>query len=177
MTEAKPGGSQSQIGPGGHGADTAELERKYVRMWVILAVLPMLSVAAYLTGIRSLAILTSILVIVFSTFFATTTFMHVNAEPRFVPYLCILAFVFSALYLFLTSPDVMMHSGQQWVNVEAERHEAHSGHGAGAPAHGSTLPEPETGAQYQRTAPAEAGHPGATDSAEQPATPAEPGGH
>lgn len=111
----------------------AELERKYKRMFVILALLPMLSVAAYLTGIRPLAIFTAIGVILFSTYFATTTFMHIDVEPRFVPYLVLLCFAFSLLYLFLTAPDVMMHSGQQWVKVEAGGSGEHSSHG-GAPA-------------------------------------------
>lgn len=130
-----------------------DLERKYKRMFVILAVLPMLSVAAYLTGIRPLAIFTAIVVILFSTFFATTTFMHINVEPRFVPYLVLLCFSFSLLFLFMVAPDVMMHKGQQWVNVEAEQHEVHGGHGPADAVHEGTHPEPETGAQYERTEP------------------------
>ncbi len=164
MTEAGVGENRAPGTPGKPGPESVELERRYWRTWLILALLPVLSVCAYLTGVRGLAIFATILVIACSTYVATTSFMHIDTEPRFVPYLCILAFAFSVVLLVLVAPDVMMHRGQQWVNVEAEQHGAHAGHGEGASAHAPTHPGPETGAQYQRIAPAEGEPQGASPS-------------
>ena len=94
-------------------------ERKHRRIWAILAVLPLISLAAQQTGLRSLAIFTSILVVLASTWIATTTWMHVNLEPKYITYLCVLGVATLAMFFFMVAPDVMNHEGNQWTNPSA----------------------------------------------------------
>lgn len=91
-------------------------ERKYRRIWLILVSLPLLSLAAQQTGLGWLAILTSIVVMLASSWFALTSWMHVHLEPKFVAYLCILGVVAVAMFFFMVAPDVMKHEGQNWKN-------------------------------------------------------------
>ncbi|MEB3204944.1 MAG: hypothetical protein VKP57_09615 [Candidatus Sericytochromatia bacterium] len=98
----------------------AQEERKYWRIWAILVSLPLLSLAAQQTGMGWLAILVSLVVMLTSTWFAVTTWMHVHLEPRFVPYLCILGLAGMFMFFFMVAPDVLNHEGNNWQNRSAD---------------------------------------------------------
>lgn len=94
-------------------------ERKYWRIWAILVSLPLMSLAAQQTGLGWLAITVSLVVMLTSTWFAVTTWMHVHLEPRYIPYLCIMGLAGMFMFFFMVSPDVMNHEGNNWKNPSA----------------------------------------------------------
>ncbi|MBU6427658.1 MAG: hypothetical protein KGR26_01480 [Cyanobacteria bacterium REEB65] len=98
----------------------ASVESQYWKTWAVLGALMLLSIASYFTGIKSLAIFTSLVVALSCTFVATTVFMHLSVEPRFIAYLCIVAVAVMGLFFALVAPDVLEHTGTNWQNIAAQ---------------------------------------------------------
>lgn len=106
----------------------------YFKTWITLVLLPVFSIAAFLTGSRPLAIAVSIVIVSVSTFVAMTRFMEINRVPALIPYIFISALVFVGLFFVLVAPDVMKHEGQRWHKDSVEgTTEAHAA--AAVPSH------------------------------------------
>ena len=93
----------------------------YVRIWVILVVLLVISVLGAMTGIRWLVLLAAFGVAFVKAYLVAKNFMHVTVEKRWVPYLLITCVVFMMLLFAGVAPDVMKHSGLHWQNDAAKR--------------------------------------------------------
>jgi len=133
----------------GH-ADGAHSPSHYVKVWGILVVLLIVSVAgpevagAFPAGAaKAVTLFTAFGIAVVKAYMVAKNFMHLNVEKRFVVYLLVTALAFMFLFYAGTSPDVMQHHGHNWKNVAAEREveralsESHSHEGEhGAQGHG-----------------------------------------
>lgn len=119
----------------------------YVRIWAILLLLLVVSVAgpliAALLHNRSIALgltlFTAFGIAVVKAYMVAKNFMHINVTERFIPYLVMTMLVFMVLFYAGTSPDVMKLRGRNWekpawieANAEAA---AHHGTGHGGQAH------------------------------------------
>lgn len=126
----------------GH-ADGDHSPSHYVKVWGILVVLLIISVAGPELGIKSVTLFTAFGIAVVKAYMVAKNFMHLNVEKRFVVYLLVTALAFMFLFYAGTSPDVMQHHGHNWKNVAAEKEvaralsEGQSQHGAhGSDGHG-----------------------------------------
>ena len=117
--------------------------RHYVTIWAILIVLFLISVAGPLFEIPVLTLITAFGVACVKAGMVVKFFIHLDLEKRFVHYFLATSLAFMFLFFFAVAPDVMKHSGTQWVNVAAERTVAeglaagaeHGGEHGAAPAH------------------------------------------
>ena len=128
-----------------HGEHAAH-ETNYVKIWAILVVLLLVSVAGpeigYLTGIRAITLFTAFGIAIIKAWLVIKNFMHLNVEKRIMAYMLTTCVVFMLLFFAGSSPDVMKFEGRNWTKVDyhtpepASHHEAAGGHGEeAAPAH------------------------------------------
>jgi caa(3)-type oxidase subunit IV len=103
----------------GHSDDTHSPSH-YVKVWGILVVLLVISVAGPELGIKSVTLFTAFGIAVIKAYMVAKNFMHLNVEKRFVVYLLVTALAFMFLFYAGVSPDVMQHHGHNWKNVAAE---------------------------------------------------------
>lgn len=116
----------------------------YVKIWGILTVLFVISVAGPMLGIKLVTIITAFGIAIVKAYLVCAHFMHLNIQKRWVVYLELGVLAMVLLFWFGVAPDVMKHEGQNWENVAAKQAverglAAHGASGAehGAPAHGA----------------------------------------
>jgi caa(3)-type oxidase subunit IV len=86
----------------------------YVKVWAILVLLLVLSVAGPAAGMWWLTLLTAFGIAVVKAWMVAAYFMHLRVEPRYVSYLLV-ALVALVVVLFAgVAPDVMKERGQNW---------------------------------------------------------------
>ena len=93
----------------------------YVKIWAILVVLLIVSVAGSMTGVRSVVLLAAFGVAVVKAFLVAKNFMHVNVEKRWVPYLLVVCIAFIVILFAGVAPDIMHHAGLHWNNDAAKQ--------------------------------------------------------
>ena len=92
-------------------------------------------------GIKVVTIITAFGIAIYKAYLVAKNFMHVNVEPRFVPYLLLTVLVFVFLFFAASSPDVMQRQGTRWAKPQwVQAHEealAHppAAHGEHEPVH------------------------------------------
>jgi caa(3)-type oxidase subunit IV len=86
----------------------------YVKIWAILLVLLAVSIAGPEIGIQWITLLTAFGIALVKAYMVAKHFMHLNQEPRYIPYLLITAIVFMVLLFAGTAPDVMKDDGAGW---------------------------------------------------------------
>src|SRR5262245_34374671 len=96
----------------------------YVRVWRILLVLLVISVAGPFIGIKIVTLITAFGIAVVKAYLVAKNFMHVNLQPRFVVYMLGTALVFMLLFYAGTAGDVMKHAGDNWKKPEVVQHAA-----------------------------------------------------
>jgi caa(3)-type oxidase subunit IV len=87
----------------------------YVRVWGILLVLLMISVAGPMLGVKLVTLITAFGIAVVKAYLVAKNFMHINIEKRFVAYFILTVLVFVFLFFAGSAPDVMQKQGTQWV--------------------------------------------------------------
>ena len=127
---------------GGHGGRETH-HGPYVRIWVVLVVLLLVSVAGPIVAsfvehrptALAITLSTAFGIAVVKAYMVVKNFMHINFAQRFVPYLVVTMLVLMFLFFAGTSPDVMKAKGRNWEkpswiadNVEYQQH-----HPGGAP--------------------------------------------
>jgi len=90
----------------------------YVRIWQILLVLLVISVAGPMLEIKAVTLLTAFGIAIVKAYLVAKNFMHLNVQPRFVVYMLVTALVFMLLFYAGTAGDVMKHSGDNWVKPD-----------------------------------------------------------
>ena len=108
----------------------------YVKIWVILLVLLVISVLGPMLEIQIVTFITAFGIAFVKAYMVAKHFMHVNLTPKFVPYLMVTCLVFMVLFVAGTAPDVYKADGDNWVKEEAtwqymppkEAGHGHSGH-------------------------------------------------
>jgi caa(3)-type oxidase subunit IV len=86
----------------------------YVKIWGILLVLLVISVAGPMLEIKWVTLLTAFGIAGVKAYMVAVNFMHINLTPRFVTYLITTTLVFMLLFFAGTAPDVMKNSGTNW---------------------------------------------------------------
>lgn len=106
---------------GGHGHD-AHAHPSYFKIWVILSVLLVVSVAGTLLGLKIPTVITvsvAFTIAVIKAYMVARYFMHINLEKKYVAYLVGAMLMLMFLMVGAVSPDVMKHEGANWRNKAA----------------------------------------------------------
>ena len=96
----------------------------YIRIWQILLVLLVISVAGPFLEIQAVTLVTAFGIAIVKAYLVAKNFMHLNIEPRYAVYLLLTMLVFVFLFFAAVAPDVMKHEGQNWVKPRIEVVEA-----------------------------------------------------
>lgn len=91
----------------------------YVKIWAILVGLLILSVLGPMVGIKIVTLIAAFGIAFVKAYMVARYFMHVNITQPIVHYFLVTALVFMVIFFAGTSPDVMKHEGQRWVNEAA----------------------------------------------------------
>ncbi len=87
----------------------------YVKIWAVLCVLLVISVAGPFLGIQVVTLITAFGIAVVKAYMVGRYFMHINLAPRFVAYLVSTVLLFMLLVFAGVAPDVMKPEGSNWV--------------------------------------------------------------
>lgn len=138
----------------GHEHDGSHSPKHYVRIWMVLLVLLVVSVLGPELGIPAVTLVTAFGIAFVKAWLVIKHFMHMDAELPFVRYVLVTSLLFMLMFFAAVSVDVLNHDGARWTNVAAKSAIA-AGLEAGAHAadHGA--------AAGDHAAPAEAGAPAA----------------
>ena len=110
----------------------------YVRIWAILVVLLVVSVAGPFLGHPLITLVTAFGIALVKAYLVVKNFMHINVAPRYVAYLVGTCLMFMLLFFAGAAPDVMKSDGTNWKKpawVAAHEAAAHGGGGHGDAAH------------------------------------------
>jgi caa(3)-type oxidase subunit IV len=110
-----------------------------VRIWAILCVLLVISVAGPFLGHPVITLITAFGIAVVKAYLVAKNFMHITVAPRYVAYLIGTCLVFMLLFFAGAAPDVMELEGTNWEKpgwkaANAAAHDA-AAHGGGAEHH------------------------------------------
>jgi len=86
----------------------------YLRVYVILVVLLVISVLGPMVGIQVVTLITAFGIAVVKAYLVAKNFMHINIAKRYVTYLVATCLVFMLLLFAGVAPDVMKKEGTQW---------------------------------------------------------------
>lgn len=115
-------------GHAGHG-----VHRNYVKIWGILVVLLVVSVAGPFAGIRLVTLITAFGIALVKAYMVAKNFMHLDVEKPIIQWLMVVALVLMVLMFSGLSPDVMKDHGRNWQKDEGFHPKAAVGHhGAGS---------------------------------------------
>ncbi len=87
----------------------------YVKIWGILCVLLVISVAGPFLEIQVVTLITAFGIAIVKAYLVAANFMHLNVEKRYIVYLLTTMLVFMLLFFSAVAPDVMKHEGTNWV--------------------------------------------------------------
>ncbi len=123
----------------GHAADSHHEHPNYVRIWMILLVLLVISIIGPMFEIKVLTLITAFGIAVIKAFLVAKHFMHLNVQRPYVIHLLVLSVALMVLLFGAVAPDVMKHEGRNWTNdAAAAQGAAHAQQPAdGSGAHGS----------------------------------------
>jgi caa(3)-type oxidase subunit IV len=97
-----------------HAHADAHSPAHYVRIWSLLLVLLVISVAGPMLGVQWVTLVTAFGIAIVKAYLVAKHFMHVNVEQRFVTYALVTALVFMLLFFAAVAPDVMKKDGTGW---------------------------------------------------------------
>ena len=119
----------------------------YRKIYFVLLALLVISVAGPFVGIRWITLITAFGIAVVKARLVVQNFMHLKWEKRIVKWMLASSLALMALFFTAVAPDVMKHSGRNWVNDAAlaatQRGIAAPGAGGGR---GGAAAEPAAGA-------------------------------
>ncbi len=110
----------------------------YVKIWAILVVLLMVSVAGPFFGHPLVTLVTAFGIAIVKAYMVAKNFMHINVAPRYVAYLVGTTLMFMLLFFAGAAPDVMKSEGTNWGKpawVAAHEAAMQGGAGHGEAAH------------------------------------------
>ena len=101
-------------------------ENHYWKVWGILLVLLVISVAGPFLGIKVVTLITAFGIAIVKAYMVAKNFMHLNIERQYVVYLILTMLVFVLLFFAGTAPDVMKWEGDNWVKHRVEQASSHA---------------------------------------------------
>ena len=129
-------GSQGAHGPNKAGHDDHG-PMTYVKIWVVLLGLFVVSVLGPMLEIRVLTLITAFGIAIVKALLVAAYFMHLNVEKRYIWYMLFGMLIMVGMFFAGVSADVMRADGRNWTNAAAH-HYIDEGvkHHAAAGAHG-----------------------------------------
>ena len=118
--------------PSGQAEHAEHAHPSYVKIWGILLVLLVISVAGPFLGIKFVTLVTAFGIAVVKAYLVAKHFMHIDIAQRYVTYLMATVLVFMLLFFAGTAPDVMKAYGTNWLKptwLEASAGDEASLHG------------------------------------------------
>lgn len=109
----------------GHGP-----HRNYVKIWGILVVLLVISVAGPFLGVPLVTLTTAFGIALVKAYMVAKNFMHLDVEKPIIQWLMAVALVLMVLMFSGLSPDVMKDHGRNWKKDAGFHPKVSSGHGA-----------------------------------------------
>ena len=86
----------------------------YVKIWAVLLVLLIVSIAGPMLGNKILTIITAFGIAVVKALIVASFFMHLNVEKKYIWYLLITMLGAVAIFYFGVAADVMKYNGSNW---------------------------------------------------------------
>lgn len=93
----------------------------YVKIWGILVVLLVISVAGPFLGHPAVTLVTAFGIALVKAYLVIKNFMHLNVQPKIVMYFLTTCLLFLLVFFAGVAPDVMEHEGANWNNVAAKK--------------------------------------------------------
>jgi len=108
-------------------ADAGHHDTNYWKVYWILLVLLVISIAGPLLEIQIVTLITAFGVATVKAYLVAANFMHLNIEKQYVVYLLATMLVFMLLFFAAVAPDVMKWEGDNWTkqHVVQESSAAH----------------------------------------------------
>ena len=135
MSEPAAGPSPAAQHP--HAPHAAHPETNYVKVWMVLCALLVVSVCGPFLGIKVVTLITAFGIAIVKAYIVATRFMHLNIEKKFVAYIVGAMVTLMLVFFGGVAPDVLKHEGARWNNDAAKAaterglHEAPAHHGGG----------------------------------------------
>jgi caa(3)-type oxidase subunit IV len=131
-----------------HAHDAVHSDAHYIKIWGILLVLLVISIAGpevagnFDPSVGTwIVLITAFGIAFYKAYLVITHFMHLTVEKPIVGYMLITCLVFMVLFFAGVSPDVMKHTGAGWTNLsaleEVKRGEAAAAEGGHGEEHGA----------------------------------------
>jgi caa(3)-type oxidase subunit IV len=86
----------------------------YLKIWALLLVLLVVSVAGPMLEVKIITLLTAFGIAIVKAYLVAKHFMHINLEQRYVTYFMATTLVFILLFFAAVAPDVMKKDGSNW---------------------------------------------------------------
>ena len=108
-------------------AEAAHAHPNYWKVYWILLVLLLISIAGPLLEIQIVTLVTAFGVAIVKAYLVASNFMHLNIERQYVVYLLATMLIFMLLFFAGVAPDVMKWEGHNWTKqfVAQESSSAH----------------------------------------------------
>jgi caa(3)-type oxidase subunit IV len=110
----------------GHGAGEHAHHPNYVKIWAILLVLLVISVAGPFLGIKIVTLITAFGIAIVKAYLVAKNFMHIDIAAKYVTYIVVTLLVFMFLFFAGAAPDVMKHQGRNWTKPAWVSGEVHA---------------------------------------------------
>ncbi len=92
----------------------------YVKIWAVLVILLVISIAGPFVGVRIVTLITAFGIAIVKAYLVARNFMHLNIEKRYVVYMLSTVLAFMLLFFSAVAPDVMKHEGTGWIKPPVE---------------------------------------------------------
>ena len=92
--------------------------KHYIRIWMILVVLLVVSVTGPMFEIRVVTLITAFGIALVKAYLVAANFMHLNIEKRLAVYILTTVLVFMFLFFAGAAPDIMKVEGDNWEKPE-----------------------------------------------------------
>lgn len=86
----------------------------YIKIWVILLILLVISLVGPTIGIRAITILSAFGIAIVKAYLVARHFMHLAIEKKFITYMLVSMVLLAFLFFFGSAPDIMKPQGQFW---------------------------------------------------------------
>lgn len=125
---------------GGHGGDHGAHHGPmyYVKIWGLLLVLLIISIAGPMLGHKVLTLITAFGIAIVKALIVAAFFMHLNIEKKYVWYILLAMLAMVAMFFFGSAADIMKATGSNWEKtsalqlIEEHKNMPHTGeHGEG----------------------------------------------
>ncbi|MBL8910959.1 MAG: cytochrome C oxidase subunit IV family protein [Archangium sp.] len=108
-------------------APHADHSKHYIKIWIALLVLLMVSLVPAIIAqqlhlnITGIVVVTAFAVAFIKAYLVIKHFMHLTIEKKYVGFLFLTMLAFMLVFVGGVSPDVMKHEGQRWTNDAAKK--------------------------------------------------------